>query len=150
MGGMKHTLLAFFAASLIPALALSLLYPISPSHPTGFASVAFGTGFFYLFTFPFTLLVALPVYWVLRATDLVRWWSATGCGLGVGAIAVLCLYKTPEARDYLLGTSLGSFSGFVFWFIWSRGQHAAQQGAPGDGPRFARPAPERRRWAAQE
>lgn len=89
-------------------------------------SLLFVTMFFYVYSVFFTLLLALPLFLLLRRYGLVRWYTSAGAGFSIG-IAVAALYFgrfTDASLQWTMFSITGAVSGLLFWAIWRRGAPA--------------------------
>jgi hypothetical protein len=120
-----RTIIAFLVASFVPALIGAALTPIPPRS-------AFLVGF-YAYSLLAALLFGVPAFLILRYLGLIRWWTATGTGLLVGALLglVLRLPYPPEARDVLIMGLSGTATGLTFWLIWKLGRRGNPVRLPG-------------------
>jgi len=128
--------IGLLVAPLLPAFVLS--YGATGTYAT-FGSVI---GYAFLFYIPCllgTLLAALPLYYLLKRINLIRWWSASLCGFVGGAVIFVApagtrAFKLNTIRsdweELLLFSFLGGATAFLLWVFWSRG--AAQQNATTD------------------
>lgn len=119
------TLLAFLAASVLPAAGLAILHAGSQGaapHVTALFPA------YYQFSAAVTVLIGLPAYFVLEQFALVRWWTASVCGgLAGGAVisTIAWLFSDLSLRDPAMFGLFGSFgaaAGLLFWVIWRLGQ----------------------------
>lgn len=121
--------IALLSASLVPALAFSMLTPILRGQ---FSVAQLGLiPVFLVFSVVAIVLIGTPVYFVFRALHLVNWWSslAAGCLGGAAVGLVLRLPAGPAPRDFLILCPVGAASAFVFWLVWSRCRAAEDQAA---------------------
>jgi hypothetical protein len=90
--------------------------------------------YLYVFTAVVEVVLGVPAYFIGKSFDLIRWWSASIIGFVIGTLAYLIIQSllvvfsratTPSPLGVAIGLSalgaLGSFSGFIFWFLWSLG-----------------------------
>ena len=127
------TAVAFLIAPLPPAFAAALSSPVvgggvdaSPIDLLGLTLVVF-----YPFALFFGLLIGLPLFFLARRFNLVRWWSAAIAGFVTGVIA-LALSKRLNSGDVpllLMWAGSGSFAGFTFWFVWRTGNRPGASNA---------------------
>jgi len=117
------TLLAFFAASVLPAVGLSVLQ--SGSHGAA-PTVAALLPAYYPFSVAATLLIGLPGYLILKPLGGVRWWTACACGgVAGGAVIGVLAYLFPDPGIYRKLTPfglIGATAGLLFWAIWRLGR----------------------------
>jgi hypothetical protein len=111
-------------APLLPAFILSL--GALGSYAT-FSAVVSNTFLFYLPCVVATALIGFPIFYFLRRMKLVRWWSASACGLVGGALvfvapAGLRVFNLARLRsdwhELLIFSSLGAATAFVVWMFW--------------------------------
>lgn len=112
---MRRYVLAFLAASLVPALIGVALTP-QPGKALFFFA-------FYCFSLLATVLFGAPTFLLLLYLRLVRWWTGILAGLSIGIIvgAVIRLPSPPETNDILIMAISGSIAGLVFWVVWALG-----------------------------
>lgn len=100
---MKRVAAAFFLAPLIVSLAFGV-----------FAVAA------YPIMLAITILVALPLFFILRKHKLLNWWHATLSGAFCGLCFVaLDIHDIDNliSKNYILYAGLGALTGFLFWWI---------------------------------
>ena len=122
------TALAFLTASIVPALYLAVVYPLSGVHD--WWSVL-GTFFvFYYFAAAATVLLGLPAFLVLRKFNLVTWWSSLGGGALVGVLAQIAVTsgRLDEPESLVRFATLGAIAGLAFWLVWRSWSPAATRG----------------------
>jgi hypothetical protein len=116
--------LAFFLATLLPAVAYALLTPVNGgSINSDFGSVLGLTFVFYWFSLAAAVIFGIPLFLLLLKFNLVRWWSALVSGALVGALVavILRLPGAPNPRDFLVDVPVGAMAAVVFWLIGGRG-----------------------------
>jgi hypothetical protein len=70
-----------------------------------------------------TILVALPAFLLFKRFGLVRWWSAMGVGLAIGAFMGCTFgFHLAQVPDILFMAGTGAVSALGFWLIWTRGR----------------------------
>jgi hypothetical protein len=122
------TILGFLGAAIVPSVATA----IADSHGrSGAAGLVTLTAIYYPFSIVFSFWLAVPMYFVLKQRQLIRWWSASATGLLIGSSIGLFLYW-PRMSFILFYVGVGALSGLVFWFFWRLGHNTAQQAAPED------------------
>ena len=82
-------MLAFLAASIVPATYLAVVYPLSGVHDWRSVLGTFLVA--YYFAAAATGLLGLPAFVVLRKFELVTWWSSLVAGALVGVLALLAV-----------------------------------------------------------
>jgi hypothetical protein len=109
-------------ASVIPALFMAVIWPLSQKHDL--VSIA---GTFIVF-FPFsagaTIVIGLPIFLLTSHYRLLRWWTALASGLFAGAIVAFAI-RGPHflnSKDFLIFVPLGAVTSMTFFLIWSLGQ----------------------------
>jgi hypothetical protein len=116
--------LAFFLATLLPAIAFALLTPVNGgSINTDFGSVLGLTFVFYFFSLAAAVIFGVPLFLLLLKFGLVRWWSALAAGAIVGALVAVIL-RLPGAlspEDFMVTVPLGALAAVVFWLTGVRG-----------------------------
>jgi len=125
------TLLAFLTASIVPAIYLAVVYPLSGLRD--WRSVLGTFLVFYYFAAAATGLLGLPAFLVLRKFDLVTWWSSLAGGALVGAITQFAVTSgsLDDITSLLRFAMLGAVAGLAFWLVWrswsppDRGVHNA-------------------------
>ena len=116
--------LGFAIAALPIAVVGALTSPgLGGGLEADFKSLLFVTMFFYVYSIFFTLLLALPIFLLLRRYRLVRWYSSTGAGFLIGiAVAALYFGRFADASlQWAMFSITGAVSGLLFWTIWRRG-----------------------------
>jgi len=122
------TVVAFLTASIVPAMYLAVMYPLSGVHD--WRSV-FGTFFvFYYFSAAATGLLGLPAFLVLLRFKLVTWWSSLCGGALVGAVTQVAVTsgRVDEIQSLLRFAMLGAVAGLAFWLVWRSWSPAAGRG----------------------
>ncbi len=109
-----RTFVAFLAAPLVVALgwSLSVLLSESIENPS---ELVVTTAVVYIAAVWVTVLLALPLFVLLRRFDLVRSWTSVVVGLAVGGVGAT-IYS--DFVDGAWGIGLGGLAGLVFWSIW--------------------------------
>lgn len=125
----KTTVIGFVIAPLIPALILGGLGVWS----------AGGAGWLlvlYVCAFAGMCVFALPLFLLLNAANMIRWWSCATSGLVVGGL-IAWLIRLPNSVhfvDLLPFSGVGAISALCFWGVWSlghdKGGEASRQGLP--------------------
>jgi hypothetical protein len=113
-------LIAFLVAAAMPPIVGAFF--TLPAQGFDFGTVAVFAVIAYLLSAAISLVAGVPVYLLLLRSDLVRWWSALGAGLGIGVI-VAVLLRLPtlaQPRDILVLGLEGATAGLAFWVVWSR------------------------------
>lgn len=115
------TVLAFVAASLVPAIYLAVLYPLSGERD--WQSVLGTFVVVYAFAAAATALVGFPAFLVLSLFKFVTWWSALGGGALVGGTAYFAVTsgRLLDTQSSLRFTVMGAVSGLTFWLFWRTG-----------------------------
>jgi hypothetical protein len=81
---------------------------------------------FYYFSAMAAGLLGLPIFLVLFHFKLIRWWSAVGAGLAIGALMGV-IVESPhpiQIPEILFMASTGAASTLGFWLIWRQGRGA--------------------------
>ena len=126
------TIIGFLTAPLISAAILSTFSPLR--HDLEVLSILGFVTFFYVPSFAAMTLFAAPLFYFFHSFDLIKWWSATGSGVIVGAVVSLLVSPAPvQFETLLLLGSAGGASGFGFWLIWRQGSNAGSN-AGSNGP----------------
>ena len=128
----KRAIRAFIFAPLVPPLVLfPLVFPRPWSYLGALPSfIMFGAGIAYLTT----LIVGVPIYWLLTQTSQVRPMHIFAFSGVAGAIAYPLAGWNAGTGAVLLGAGLGLSAGLAFWLLWR--EPAAQPGvADGRGSR---------------
>lgn len=109
------------AASIVPAAALSVIWPLDGDLSA--RSVAGTFLVLYLYSASAVVVLGLPAFFLLRPFRPGNWWSVTAVGvlLGILAAIVMRLPSHPNLPDFLTMGPLGGASALVFWLIWKRG-----------------------------
>ena len=115
-----RTVLGFFAASVVPAAYLAVVFPLSGSRDP--ASILGSLVVTYYFSALTTGFIGLPTFLLLNKFDLVTWWSAVACGAIAGAIALSVVAGGFERTIALMYAAIGATAGLVFWLVWRRGR----------------------------
>jgi hypothetical protein len=111
----KATLLGFVAASMLPAVYLSVCYPLSGDHdPWSIIGTFFVT---YYFVVVAMVALGVPTYLILERFKLVRWWSALGCGAIAGEVSILAITSNLDSSSQIRFAFLGGAAGLLFWFV---------------------------------
>jgi hypothetical protein len=82
---------------------------------------------FYYFSAMAAGLLGLPIFLVLFHFKLIRWWSAVGAGLAIGALMGV-IVESPhriQIPEMLFMASTGAASTLGFWLIWRQGREVA-------------------------
>lgn len=119
---------ALLLASLVPAVAFSVLTPLSRGQ---FSAGQLGLiPVFLVFSAVAIVLIGAPMFLVLRALRLVRWWSALLAGCLGGAVVglVLRLPAAPMRGDFLILCPVGATAAIVFWLALKAGQDSERCG----------------------
>jgi hypothetical protein len=116
------TVLGMFAASVLPAAYLAILFPLSGARDP--VSVISTFLVVYSFVASAAVILGVPIFLVLNKRNLVRWWSATGSGAFVSTVALVTVRTSVhiELEILLLYAMLGGVAGFVFWIFWRSGK----------------------------
>jgi hypothetical protein len=108
---------------------LAVAFPLSGERDV---PSVFGSFFvLYYFSAMATGLLGLPAFLSLSRFNLVTWWSAVGCGVVAGAVALLALSGNPDGATGLRFSVLGACAGLLFWLVfrsgpaWPLGNHVA-------------------------
>ena len=128
---MKHehkTALAFLTASIVPAMYLAVVYPLSGVHD--WRSILGTFIVFYYFAAAATGLLGLPAFLVLRKFKLVTWWSSLCGGALVGAVTQVAVTsgRFDEIESLSRLSMLGAIAGLAFWLVWRSWSPAASRG----------------------
>jgi hypothetical protein len=116
--------LAFFVASLIPAVILAVTSPWAEGR---WRSMLGLTVVFYSWSLVATLLMAVPLYFVFRRLDWIRWWSVLVSGAVIGGIWGFIVGGEPSVLLAVVSMAgIGVASALAFWLIWKRGRPAAE------------------------
>jgi len=79
---------------------------------------------FYYFSAMAAILFGLPVFLVLFRFNLIRWWSALGAGMTIGALMGV-IVESPhviQIPEILFIAATGAASTLGFWLIWKQGR----------------------------
>jgi len=120
----KRAVAGFLAAALFAAVAGVVL---SPGLTSGDVVTMLGlVPIFFVWSGVATGLLGVPAFLLLNYFGLVRWWSATGAGLLIGAIVAIVfnLPNTVELQGLWVMALVGAIAALTFWLIW-RPSHAA-------------------------
>lgn len=122
MNQRSATAAGFIAASVLPAVLLSVVDPISGQRDAQSVIGSFLVTYF--FTASATLALGLPCFMMLRRVGAAGLWSAVFAGalVAVVALALVRFSISLEAITVLKFASLGAAAGFVFWLFWRSGQ----------------------------
>ena len=114
------TSLAFVAASVVPAIYLALVYPLSGERDV--RSVVATFVIFYYFSAAATALLGLPVFLLLHKFKLIACWSSVCSGALVGVAAYFAVESSGggggDIESFLSFVILGVIAGLAFWSIW--------------------------------
>lgn len=119
------TLIAFVFAPLVS----TLIYPLMASDlPDDIVNLTVDLLFFYFFCSLATLILGMPIYFLLRHFKLVRWWTCISSGIVIGVVvAVLVSLKNPvQDRSLAFYAGVGAITGFCFWLFRYIGKRYAQ------------------------
>lgn len=125
------TLLGFLIAPFVSAGLLALLLGFD----YGMEVVDGVIIFLYFVSLAFTLIVALPVYFiVVLAYEKITWWSASLIGIVTGLVGAALFVTLNEVRaiSFFVMPLIGGAAGLTFWSIWRVGH---QQGTEEGGQR---------------
>ena len=112
--------LGFLVAALLPAVAGALLTPAVRGDIQALLGM---TVVFLFFSAAAIALFGVPAFLLLHRFGLVRWWSAMGAGVLLGAIigVAIRLPGTPQLQDLAVMALMGAASALVFWLVWRLG-----------------------------
>ena len=111
--GARFVAACFLTAAVAPVpAALTLLSFVPPSAAPG---TAFGTLVLGMPVALAHLLLALPVYSLLRRRWRLDWWNSMFGGMLVGALPVAVLL--PEWEVIMVGAACGAAGGLTFWAV---------------------------------
>ena len=87
------------------------------------AELSFLVAFFYIYSLFFALLLALPLFLLLRRFGLVDWHTSMMAGFLIGITVAILFIGTGwhEWAAWMSFGAIGAFSGFIFWTVWRRG-----------------------------
>ena len=108
--------LGFLIAPLFAALALVII-ETATKDSTDLTGMLGWALIFYFYTLSVTLIIGLPVYFLLRRSTKITWWSTSLVGIFSG-VAMAVVFKPLT----LLVIAIGGLSGLVFWAIWRSGE----------------------------
>ena len=111
----------FFAASIFPAVVLSVAAPLDGKLSISSAAISFVVA--YPFSAAFALLLGIPTFLLLRRFGPGTWWAVLAIGfvLGILVSIMVRLPSQPNPHDFLVDGPLAAGSALVFWLIWRRG-----------------------------
>jgi dipeptide/tripeptide permease len=109
----KYTVMGFLVA---PLVASSILNATMEASMRGLVWVAL----FYVIAFAGMCVFALPLFLLLSATGMIRWWSCAASGLLVGGVIAWLVNPSNSGQlDVLLRFSLtGAVAALSFWALW--------------------------------
>lgn len=127
---MKKITAAFvglLVSSAIPAAILSVAGPLSGQRD--FPSIAVTFAVAYPFSAAATLLLGLPLFFVLHWLELVTWWTSGLGGFFIGVLIAFAIRAPNEVQNnevWKLG-AIGAISAFAFWIVWKKSIDVARQ-----------------------
>lgn len=77
----------------------------------------------YIYSLTLAALLGMPLFFIARHYDLVRWWTALLSGIIAGAIFA-AMYRYPgsmQANDFFPLCADGAAAALVFWAVWKKG-----------------------------
>jgi hypothetical protein len=112
--------LGFFAAAAVPAMVLSVLWPLDGHRRL--VSIVLSFVIVYPFSAILTVGLGLPAFLLLRPFRPGHWWSVLAAGflLGVLASIIIRLPGSPNPHDFLVDGPAGALAALAFWAIWVR------------------------------
>jgi hypothetical protein len=113
----KRTTIGFLAAPFAAALAVVLTSAFTDS-VSGVEEFAVSLLVWWLSAAVFMVVIALPIFLVLKRLRLLRWWSALSTGLIVGGFGALTI-DGEQVFDVVAITVGGGVGALVFWSIAS-------------------------------
>lgn len=117
--------IGMLTASVVPVVSEFIVNP--PATSEEFVIGLGVAGVIYVYSLLLAVLLGGPMYLFLSNRNLVRWWSASLFGFGVGS-AVALLYGPNGTRvieQFFVLAPTGTLAGFVFWLVWSRSAEQA-------------------------
>lgn len=123
------TLIAFALAPLIT----TIVYFFAASDlPTDVIDLSVALLLFYFFCSLATLVAGMPLYFLLRRFNLVRWWACTLGGIVIGAIVafLVSLNNPVHGRSLAFYATAGAITGFGFWLFRYIGKRYAHPPDP--------------------
>jgi hypothetical protein len=116
------TIVAFFVAPIIPALYLSLAFPLTRQYNLLAQLVLFP--FMYNYPLIAMLLFGYPAFLLGKRIQLITWWSTLVVGVLIGALmgVIAQIQGHIHLSEVALMSLLGGLSGLTFWAIWKTGR----------------------------
>jgi len=143
MANDRRLLFGLITGALVPSVVFSMCSPglgADLAHP---GSVAMLSALLYLPSLAATLILGLPLFYLLQKLEIVRWWSVAGAGFVGGGISCAAFtdfrFMSQDIPAFVLWAGVGASTALVCWVVWRYG--AAQptvQGPtspPSAGPR---------------
>jgi hypothetical protein len=106
----------FLAASIVPALVLSVLAPLSGSHDIESISLTFVL--YFQAAMGAVVLFGMPTFFVLRRFAPGKWWMAVTAGLTLSIPLVLLIPGRPNLAAIAIFAPLTALSALVFRLVW--------------------------------
>lgn len=79
---------------------------------------------YFLFSLIAATVLGVPMLWVFKHFEIVRWWSSAAAGLIVGMVAAMLikLPSLPQPISVLSFGLIGAISAIGFWLVWQIAQ----------------------------
>ena len=126
-----HLYKGVLIGAVVPAVTFALYTPGLKLSASVLGVRAMWAAALYLPSLAITAVVSMFVAFLLTKVNLIRWWSAFGCGAVGGAFVFAFLHGfgslPAHPRGLLLWATLGAVTALVVWYFWQ--STAAQQGA---------------------
>jgi len=124
----KATIVGFLVAPMIPAVYGALT--TDTFGPLDVLTFLVWFIVFYNYALWPTCLFGVPLFFVFKRYNLIRWWSTALTGLLIGMLVAVIFAAPNTVTLGLLLTMglLGYASAFTFWLIWSRGKRGRKRG----------------------
>jgi len=109
-------------AAAVPTIAFALMTPPKVWLEHAFDVLGY-MPFWYFFSALATTAIGLPLYLLLRALSLVRWWTSVVAG-GLGGLLVPKLFRWQgpfELQRFMEFALIGVVAALAFWFVVSVG-----------------------------
>lgn len=123
-------ILGFAVASAIPALLLAMFFLAKDvyNHSVVLSETLASFVAFYIYSFFFTVIFGVPIFFLARRLGLVTWWSALVIGSLVGVLvsAIVRLGNESYLEAFLKFVPAATIAAFAFWLIWKQGRDPTQ------------------------
>jgi hypothetical protein len=119
-----RTVVAFFVAPLTVAVGGPLVAQASSRHTDPVGILLLEMGGTYVYGLLFTLVLAVPLFMLLRRFGRINAYTATGAGLLIGFLGGVIIFNGNVGPERLIRLAeialLGALAGVVFWLISRR------------------------------